>query len=385
MLHIFGDSHTQILGGGLVTNLQSDENRSNRYKNIKIHWIKGALAYNLIDSDLNLLKWGKHVIDCLILETDVTAILLVFGEIDIRVHVIKNALKKNENPFQNNKAIANKLCDFAIILAKYFKIPIFILSPIPSAPNFAGYNPNSPNTGSDRERNYLTYQFGRILAHRIKSINEEQVKIYVVNLFEELVHATLKTNSRYYAPDNVHLNYAGLDIFVKAFNKIIKSNNLQIIDYYNINQLKYTNKFIEKDIASNCKLYKISSSEKGSDSLDKLIAGCDVIFHTKCELNPYVFIDIGYISPLSKIILGNRKNFEERCKNLTISISDMPKESSFIEIWASPEIFGIDGSALEISVEQYIGKIRFIKLELKSVNYFHLSSLKLIENSFLDY
>ena len=97
MLHIFGDSHTQILGGGLVINPQNDETKSNRYKNIKIHRLKGALAFNLIDSDSNLLKWGIYISNCLRLETNVTAIMLVFGEIDIRVHVIKNAIKKTRH------------------------------------------------------------------------------------------------------------------------------------------------------------------------------------------------------------------------------------------------------------------------------------------------
>ncbi|MBT8595641.1 hypothetical protein G6672_09180 [Polynucleobacter paneuropaeus] len=379
MLQVFGDSHSLIFGGGLVSSSEADKTKTDRYQNIKVHWLLGALAHNLIDEEGNLLKWGQEIVNRLQNESHTSAILLAFGEIDIRVHVIKIALETDRHPIEVCQAVAMRLLKFANFLIKHYKKPVFILSPVPSAPNFSPFfNVDIPNIGGEKERNYLSYQFGKKLEVGRKTKNGP----FIINLFEDLTDSLLNTDTSYYN-DTVHLNLKGLGLFVEKFNQLILQKKLDLKNYYGLDQLKYLDTFLEKDITGNCRLYKMSSSFVGYDSLVHKIGDSDVVFHTDVEANPYIIIDIGYISPLVKIILGNRKDWEDRCENLVVSISKGPDEGAFQTIYETSEIFGKDGRDLEIATSDYIGSIRFIKLQIMSQNYFHLSRVQLIEKSFL--
>ena len=88
MLIVFGDSHSRTLSGRVEVNLPIG------YKNIRNHFLEGALAYNLMDDDGSLGKWGSEIIERLKNEQNITGIMLVFGEIDIRAHIIKDLMKK---------------------------------------------------------------------------------------------------------------------------------------------------------------------------------------------------------------------------------------------------------------------------------------------------
>jgi hypothetical protein len=377
MLNIFGDSHSQILGGGVVLSSEFHNKEANRFKSIKVHWLSGALAFNLIDDDENLLKWGSEIVETLEKASDVSSILLAFGEIDIRVHVIKRAFSSNKHPYVVNEVVAERLMRFSEYLFQKFNIPIFVLSPIPSAPNFKGFNKDLPNTGSERERNYLTYKFSEFL----ENWDKKQNQIYIINLFNYLTDRTLNTNVEFYA-DSIHLNLKGFDLFVREFESIVDEKNLKLKKYYSITELKYLDEIIEKDITKSCNLIKQSSSYMGSDSLVNKVNSNNFIFHTQLESNPYIVIDIGYIAPLTKIKIYNRKGFEERCQNFMLSVSNQVADG-YISVFETSEIFGLDGNPLEVDVKDFLGKIRFIKMELKSENMFHLDRVEIIERSFL--
>jgi hypothetical protein len=366
----------RYLGGGIVLSSELSKRKANYFQNIKVHHLGAALAHNLIDEQGVLLKWGLLIGELLEKSTDVNAIVLVFGEIDIRAHIIKRAITLNVHPFLLNEQISNRLHKYAIYLKNKYRIPIFIQCPVPSAMDFDGDNHNLPHSGSQRERNYLTYLFGK----NIESQNKDISDIYIINLFNQLTDKILNTDKYYYA-DHCHLNLNGLNLLVDKFNEIIQTNKLTLKEYYQPEQLKFTNEITNNDITHKCRIRKLSSSYDGDDYLIKKNTGRDYLFHTKLEKNPYIVIDIGYISMIDKIVLGNRKGHEQRCQNLTISISKDDREYSVIK--ECEEIFGLDGNYLEVPLISYIGEIRFIKIELKSENFLHLNHLEIFEKSFL--
>ena len=369
MLYVFGDSHTQIIGGGEVSSKNPEKRKSNKFEFVKINWLPSALAYNLIDDNDNLLKWGEYIWHKMENASDITSVLLVFGEIDIRVHIIKRSIENNIDINEMLIIIANRLIKFAEKIKKKFQKPIFILAPIPSAPNFKGYNPEVPNTGSETDRNYVTKEFSAYLERNSKE------GVYTVNIFEELTDPLLYTNETYYA-DEIHLNTKGLKVFIKKINKIMIENKLNLINYFEINKVTSYMSFKSIDIFENTKIYEISSNY-----FEKIINKEEmrIIFHTEFQKNPYIIFDIGYVSPLEYIKLFNRKGYEERCENLKLSISDMPSKLGFTEIYKHAGVFGINEEYLKIDTMPYLGKIRFIKLELESENYFHLQGIEMLE------
>ena len=81
MLHVFGDSHSQIIGGGIVLD---PADAQHKFRNVTVHWLYEALAYNLMDGSGAVGKHGATVLEQLATVPTPSAILLVFGEIDLR-------------------------------------------------------------------------------------------------------------------------------------------------------------------------------------------------------------------------------------------------------------------------------------------------------------
>lgn len=375
MLHVIGESSIFFIAGALP--LDRSDNSLNKYKNIRGHWIHLTPARDLIDENGQIGKGGKEVLSRLETESNISSIILTFGAIDIRVDLIKRAIESQCNPLEIINEISQRLLSFATHLRGFYEVPIFILSPNPDSPNFAGINPSFPTIGSERERNFYTYKLGLELEKNVAKNSQ----IFILNLFQDLVDPVLNIEKTMYA-DAFHVGYRGLKIFVHKFNDLIAQSNLQLPNYWDYDELRYSNKPVKKDISKKCKIYKISSQFSEQLSLYPISPSQEFIFHTNLEKNPYVIIDIGYVSPLAELVFENRLGYEDRLQNLRIGISKV--EYSFETIYEHPGTFGADGNVLIVDMNPYLGKVKFIKLELNSENYFHLKSLKIIENSFLE-
>ena len=61
--------------------------------------------------------------------------------------------------------------------------------------------------------------------------SRELKSFHVISIFDRLVDYTLKTRSEFYA-DNIHLNTQGFDLVVDEFRRIVREQNLRLIDYW---------------------------------------------------------------------------------------------------------------------------------------------------------
>lgn len=372
MLHIFGDSHTQILSGASLKQNDSQP----KFKSIKSHWFHGALAWNLMDNDYKIGKWGEKIFEALHASDDVTAIMLVFGEIDIRAHVIKRAFLNNQPPLVNAYEVCDRLFSFAQILKKSFSQPVFILSPIPSAPDFASKT-NVPVLFSNKERNYITYCFGE----RLKSLIQNTPGIFMVDIFDELVDSVLNTRGEYYE-DGMHLNYSGLNVFIKKFRQLVSLEKLLLLDYYNPNQLKYSDVFFEKDISSKCKIVKYSSSIDKSTSL-AYNKKRNITYQSLNEQSPYILIDIGYMPFISKILL-KIQNSGVSSEMFFLGLFKSPRDEAFIELKPSRIVDNNEFSILEFICDYNCSNSRFIKIQLLTYGVLSVIDIKIFSKCFFE-
>ena len=371
MLAIFGDSHSVILGGGLV--YDKINGIPNAFDGVIIEWLPGALAYNLMAEDGRPGKWGNLILEKLAESKNITATMLCFGEIDIRVHICKHALENNLSLEDSTSSVAKKIISFSQILSEKFNIPIFIYAPIASMKDFGPIHKQIPQLFSERVRNLASLIFLKSLK---QSITEG---IYIVSILEALLDPLLQTKSEYYH-DSIHLNYRGLELAIQEFRKVSKNFRLNLPDYF---AKKLDEKFVKhiSEITSNTKICKISSI------YNKLPYGLTVmnsggfIFHTDQESQPYIIIDIGYLASLEQIKLWNTSDYHpNRATNIMVAIGN--EMDIFKPIFSNAAPWGHDQEPLSISVPKELGFNRFIKIYLCDANFFHLSKVQIYEESF---
>ena len=112
MLLVIGDSHSVIWGGKLVL---SDKDHGSLFPNIAIHYLGAPLAYNLIDDTdgaVSAGKWGIEVLNRVRDTAGVTAVCLCFGEIDVRMRAVKNALENGISLAASVQRIADRMVAF---------------------------------------------------------------------------------------------------------------------------------------------------------------------------------------------------------------------------------------------------------------------------------
>lgn len=375
MLHVFGDSHSQILGGSIVLN---SVDRSEKFRNIKTHWLEEALAFNLMAGDGAVGKHGQTILDILDRQERPACVLLVFGEIDLRVHVLRRAIAAGaEHPSANFLPIVARIGQFARLVHARHGCPVVVLAPVPGAPDFKGYNPFMPNTGSERERNHVCYLFGRALSAEAAVTGG----FHVIDLFDQLTLPGLQTNQRYYA-DEIHLNYEGLALFADAFRRLSAAEGLGLPDYWSPSEVRAADQFRVSNIAARCRIIAMSSAYNTINGLQAHGAR-GYCFHTREDDVPSVMFDIGYAALTAGLRLHNRARFETRCRELKVEVS--LSGGDFIEVHREVEPFGLDGQPLEIDLRPYCGQVRFVRLSLGAKSFFHLREVEVLEYKLLDF
>lgn len=164
---------------------------------IEWKWIGPALAYN-INEDISTNNTKAQILGILE-QTDPskTAIILSFGEIDLRVHVIKRTEIENISLEESSIRVAKKYIEMIeYIVGRGYKVFI-------NGPHAAGtaYNPEYPYYGSMENRNTAILIFNSYLE---KYCDSKQIPF--ISLFDIVVdHNTNKTNNEYIL-DGCHLN-----------------------------------------------------------------------------------------------------------------------------------------------------------------------------------
>jgi len=399
-LLIFGDSHSTTW-------------RTRHFApNKEVFHLGAALAFNLINIENNeQLKWGKEVFSILEKNQPLKdcAVMLCFGEIDIRTQVIKRAIRNHTNIEHEANKIAKKLITFAKMLYEKFGLIIFIWEPVATmSSGFNNFHASYPTVGSEQERNYAT----RIVSTELRKKSNELLKlgfqIYSFGICEKLAPNYLTDRSFY--EDGVHLTPIGLGLGVLSFKKLCKSHNLSkfnkflsfrlaiktrlkcFLDYIGKDKkpqaLEHT---ITKDYFLNDRPKKINYTDKVKISLSssfddfpqlKAKENSGYCFHTNCDDLAFAVIDLVNAHSLNLIEIWNRFDSKyERAKKLQVLVgNDLNKMNIVFD--CNNGVWGLNSAPIRVDFQIEFEPCRFILLRLKEKNYFHLGEVKIFINSF---
>lgn len=198
IIHVIGDSHSLSFQDYCL----------------KVHYLGPVTAYNLVNGDsssggrtklfqiINLLKNG----DC---------ILLVFGEIDARIHIYNQYMK------QNRKVSIEKIVDK--VIANYSKVikeildkgvDVYVYNLVPPGPQDNFYN--YPYYANWQTRLKITKLMNKKLNQMCKNL-----KIGFIDIFDQVVNPKQKSplsfRRRKFVFDDVHLNEKTAKLVIDRF------------------------------------------------------------------------------------------------------------------------------------------------------------------------
>lgn len=274
-LHVFGDSHAIAYEGG---ERGVEQERRSRFAGVEVHHLGPALAFNLARDDQGTPgKWGLAIEEEISrLGADVAAVLLVFGEIDIRAHCVKHALAQQASVREAAAAIARRHYAFARRLAGLTGVPVFCAGPVASAKDFSH---QYPLIGSEVERNYATCVYNELLSDWCA----DTPGVYFFSAHSRLMTPDLETRSEYFG-DGCHLNHRGIDLVIEAFKRTVAANGLDLPDFFRPRQDLLRPEVTLVDIAPRCRVLAVSSSYHKTPV--KALWGTPYFFHTTRTTSP---------------------------------------------------------------------------------------------------
>ena len=284
MLLVIGESHTVFWG----------RNRYGHYPQVKCVIVTGGLAFNLSTESGEVGKHGKTIIEIINSNPGYSAILLCFGEIDSRMHILKQAIKQSTSLSQQVSVVANRYLNFINILRSLVNVPIFIWGPIATCPQFGAYPKSDPPflcIGSETERNAITIMLNRALSEGLKKQNN----CFHFTMLDKLISPDLLTDTSYYI-DDIHLGFKATEYAVAEFNRIALEHDLNLPNYFDPIGSFINSRTTLSDISNTCRIVHISSNS--TESVPTKIIRENMkelqIFCTMVEDQPTVAIDIGY-------------------------------------------------------------------------------------------
>lgn len=224
---VIGDSHVNFFSGNDQMTLRKlvdfpgggINHCQDRKKYCTLH-VGPALAVHLDTYGSTCMAREKIDFLCKMFLHDSTPVIFSFGEIDLRVHILKYA-KARECGFQKIvDEVLEHYLDFLRNMKRKGYRPI-VWGPIASQPDdLCRYDKNFPRYGRMLERNNATKYFTR----RLENLCREE-HIGFLSIFNELIDANGCTKTNYYE-DGCHLNQLAMPLFEKKMEQLLKEGIL---------------------------------------------------------------------------------------------------------------------------------------------------------------
>ncbi len=211
---VIGDSHASFFAGSrmIVPPHPADPLRTAAFE---VHHVGPGLAASLVERESENNTRSKALEALRGREPDTTrAVLLCFGEIDCRFHILRRAgtgadLARIQRSIE---VTAHRYLSFVLEVAMEGFRPI-VFGPVATTP--LRYDPpyEWPTLGSTSERNGITRGLTRVLGN-LCEIRE----IAFVSIFEDLINSDLQTRAEFYF-DGVHLGPTAWPLFVEGMRE----------------------------------------------------------------------------------------------------------------------------------------------------------------------
>jgi len=183
------------------------------YKTFEIRYVAASLAYNLPESNTTTMSREKLFSYLKDIRKGST-VMLFFGEIDCRVHILEQAKRQNKSVDEVVKKCVDRY--FSVILEIInLDFNVIVFNAVASSPN-SKWTRNIPLYGSNKKRNKATKIFNRYLSE----LCEVNSKCVFISIFDELVDENLKTKNEYYR-DRVHLGLKAYPLVIRKMNELV--------------------------------------------------------------------------------------------------------------------------------------------------------------------
>ena len=215
-IYVIGDSHVSFFSSSDLNHFIYKDGIGicrPRIEPFRIFHLGPALAYNL--NRYGTTTQAREKIDHILNSNYIPLggkILCVFGEIDIRVHVFKQACRKNVDFHQVVDEIIDEYVSFIERLSK--KYTVFVWCPVASQRDDGYLDSNFPRSGTQVERN-------KAIEYFIDKLEDKCSKSGIavcLSIFSSLVDENYKTKMMYYR-DSVHISQRAWDFASKVFEQ----------------------------------------------------------------------------------------------------------------------------------------------------------------------
>lgn len=219
---VIGDSHVNFFGGNELISFTpiTDQNRrhlgmntsGNLIDNFSTFHLGPAFAYNL--NKYETTNHTREKIELLMrsgLIKQAQPILCCFGEIDCRVHVLRQAEKQNVDYRVVVNDIANNCINFLLRLRK--EHPIYVWGTIPTQKDGSPDNPEFPHYGTEVDRNLATGYLNEVMRDLCARNG-----ITFLSIFEHLIDSNNKTREEFIA-DGCHLSQKAWTFALDEFRR----------------------------------------------------------------------------------------------------------------------------------------------------------------------
>ena len=216
-IHCIGDSHSSFFCGQdrIVGRM---EDNSSCLLGFQVYYIGPVLAYNLCEE--NSSTKGREIIFH-ILKTKIpmgSRLLLCFGEIDCRYHILKQADCQNiRYCLVVDECVARYVRFIKEIKSNAYDV--YIWNATPTAPDSSTTNSAYPRYGTEPQRNGVTAYFN----NRLQSALQE-IEVPFVSIFDQLIDSRSYTR-REYLMDGIHLSQKAMPLAKNAIKLVVPTKN----------------------------------------------------------------------------------------------------------------------------------------------------------------
>lgn len=205
-LHVIGDSHVSLFSGKdeVIPNYPTEH--EDLLPQFKTYRLGAFLAYSLIAEGHEGRTKLFSLVDSLPKRAKV---LLVFGEIDCRAHIVKQARAQDRDIRDVAETVAERY--FSVIQEVATLRKVIVWGAIPQSS--AAHSSNKfPTVGNQRERNEAAFWFDNTLRKLC-----EDAGIPFASIFNELVDSEFISRESFFY-DTAHLDQRALPLAIEALS-----------------------------------------------------------------------------------------------------------------------------------------------------------------------
>ncbi len=211
-----GDSHAAFFSGVHTFQYNWPEPSPQWLPHVSGHYVASALAYSLNRENTSVR--GIEKLQTFLRSKELvrgSTLMLSFGEIDLRNHVIGQSLAQSRPVAEivDNCVTAYRHA-VELVLSAGFRVMIW--GPPPSRIENGAYPQMFPTTGTEVERNAATRLFIEGMRAAMAPLG-----VPVVSIFDEMISSDLRTDGRYFM-DSCHLNMAATPLAIAAMRRALQ-------------------------------------------------------------------------------------------------------------------------------------------------------------------